>query len=303
VDAVQVGSFVHPQKVPQMADTDELFRRLAAGPRPPVILSGLVLNEKGLERGLRCGVEMFCMGASASETHSLKNTGMGTAEATRRIVGAAREAVAADKRVQVSVQSAFGVDRRPGRRVAFSTWWAYLDAGLGTSTGHTAGHAHRPRSNGVLNHPASIRADAPATSRTTVWAWPACCRDARRGDVVRPPLPDWGCPFTKVAAGNVATGTSSTPHLRAADRRELGGWSVSPATWPLLRTGHAGARVRTGRSGEVTHERCIPPEFGPRPHERGRAFATLHLACWGPGSSRSRIRNGDLARKLGSYAG
>ena len=31
VDIVQVGSFVHPEKVPQMADTDELFRRLAAG--------------------------------------------------------------------------------------------------------------------------------------------------------------------------------------------------------------------------------------------------------------------------------
>ena len=30
LDIVQVGSFVHPEKVPQMADTDELFRRLTA---------------------------------------------------------------------------------------------------------------------------------------------------------------------------------------------------------------------------------------------------------------------------------
>ena len=30
LDVVQVGSFVHPEKVPQMADTDELFRRLTA---------------------------------------------------------------------------------------------------------------------------------------------------------------------------------------------------------------------------------------------------------------------------------
>ncbi len=30
VDIVQVGSFVHPVKVPQMADTDELIRRLVA---------------------------------------------------------------------------------------------------------------------------------------------------------------------------------------------------------------------------------------------------------------------------------
>jgi hydroxymethylglutaryl-CoA lyase len=108
VDAVQVGSFVHPDKVPQMADTDELFRRLTAHKPQATVLSGLVLNEKGLERGLACGVELFCLGASASDTHSRKNSGMGTDEAMRRIIAAAREAVAAGRRVQVSVQSAFG---------------------------------------------------------------------------------------------------------------------------------------------------------------------------------------------------
>ena len=108
VDIVQVGSFVHPVKVPQMADTDELIRRLVADKGSDVTLAGLALNERGLERGLECGVEMFCLGASASETHSQKNTGMGTMEATQRIVGAAREALAAGRKVQVSVQSAFG---------------------------------------------------------------------------------------------------------------------------------------------------------------------------------------------------
>ena len=42
VDIVQVGSFVHPEKVPQMADTDELFRRLTAGKSGGTVLSGLV---------------------------------------------------------------------------------------------------------------------------------------------------------------------------------------------------------------------------------------------------------------------
>jgi hydroxymethylglutaryl-CoA lyase len=76
VDIIQLGSFVHPGKVPQMADTDVLFRHFsAAGQKPSgTVLSGLVLNEKGLERGMSCGVEMFCMGVSASETHSQKNT-------------------------------------------------------------------------------------------------------------------------------------------------------------------------------------------------------------------------------------
>ena len=92
VDVVQVGSFVHPEKVPQMADTDRLFAHFAAPGRKParVTLSGLVLNEKGLERGLACGVELFCMGVSASETHSRKNTGMSIDDANRRIVAMAQ---------------------------------------------------------------------------------------------------------------------------------------------------------------------------------------------------------------------
>jgi hydroxymethylglutaryl-CoA lyase len=124
VDIIQVGSFVHPEKVPQMADTDTLFRyfstkgkknlpddALQSAQRQAgknVILSGLVLNEKGLDRGLNCGVEMFCMGVSASETHSKKNTGMTTSEALDRIIPMAKKALSAGKKVQVSVQSAFG---------------------------------------------------------------------------------------------------------------------------------------------------------------------------------------------------
>src|SRR3972149_10467877 len=67
VDIVQVGSFVHPEKVPQMADTDRLFAHFTAPGRTPAggTLSGLVLNEKGLERGLAGGVALFCMGVPA----------------------------------------------------------------------------------------------------------------------------------------------------------------------------------------------------------------------------------------------
>lgn len=213
VDIVQVGSFVHPGKVPQMADTDELFRRLTAGKAGGTVLSGLVLNEKGLERGLKCGVEMFCLGASASETHSQKNTGMGTEEATRRIVGAAKEAVAAGKRVQVSVQSAFGCGFEgaiPQERV-LGMVRAYLEAGLSSiSLADTAGHAdpaqverlfgavlkldpalectchfHNTYGLGMANLYAAMRAGV--TSFETSFAGLG------------------GCPFTKVAAGNVAT--------------------------------------------------------------------------------------------------
>ena len=102
IDILQLGSFVHPEKVPQMADTDRLFTHFT---RPgmkskPVTLAGLVLNEKGLDRGMVCGVEQFCMGVSASDTHSRKNTGMGTAEALERIAAMARKAADAGMAVQ-----------------------------------------------------------------------------------------------------------------------------------------------------------------------------------------------------------
>ena len=96
IDIIQLGSFVNPEKVPQMADTDKLFTHYTAPGKKQnrVILSGLVLNEKkGLDRGMSCGVEMFCMGVSASETHSLKNTGMSTSEALSRIVPMAKKAL------------------------------------------------------------------------------------------------------------------------------------------------------------------------------------------------------------------
>jgi len=110
VDIIQVGSFVNPKVLPQMADTDELFAELSTRNDLPknVKFSALILNEKGLERALKANVEMICMGVSASETHSKKNTGMTTSEALERIIAIAKTAMQEGKEVQVSVQSAFG---------------------------------------------------------------------------------------------------------------------------------------------------------------------------------------------------
>lgn len=92
---IQVGSFVHPGIVPQMADTDELVR--AIGEKKKTVLTALVLNEKGLERALACGMKHLSMSVSASDTHSRKNAGMPADEAlesmTQLIARAAREGV------------------------------------------------------------------------------------------------------------------------------------------------------------------------------------------------------------------
>ena len=160
IDVIQLGSFVNPRKVPQMADTEALFRafpgtRTAAAGRS--CFSALVLNEKGLERGLASGVELFCMGVSASKTHSQKNTGMTPVEAQRQIISMAKQAMAAGKRVQASVQSAFGCgfEGPIPQQAVLEIVKAYLDAGVrNISLADTAGHAQPIAGGGSLRrHP------------------------------------------------------------------------------------------------------------------------------------------------------
>ncbi len=134
VDIVQVGSFVHPEKVPQMADTDELFAYLSARkPSPGVTLSGLVLNEKGLDRGLACGVEHVLHGRLGERDAQPEEHRHGRPR--RRTRGSwrwRRAPLAAGKRVQVSVQSAFGCGFEgpvPKERVV-AIVGTFLDAGL-----------------------------------------------------------------------------------------------------------------------------------------------------------------------------
>jgi hydroxymethylglutaryl-CoA lyase len=196
-----------------MADTDELFRRLRTGKTARTVLSGLVLNEKGLERGLACGVEMFCMGASASETHSRKNTGMGTDEATKRIVDAAGQAVSAGTKVQLSVQSAFGCGFEgpiPEERV-LGMVRRYLEAGhRNISLADTAGHARPDQVERLFGEVRRLDPGVECTCHfhNTYGLGMANIFAAMRAGVTSFETSFaglGGCPFTKVAAGNVAT--------------------------------------------------------------------------------------------------
>lgn len=215
IDIIQLGSFVNPEKVPQMADTDALFRHFAEGRREgkPVILSGLVLNEKGLERGLSCGVEMFCMGVSASETHSQRNTGMTPDEALGRVIPMAKKASAEGKRVQASVQSAFGCgfEGPIAREKVLDIVKAYLDAGIrNISLADTAGHAQPMQ---VEDLYAAIRQLDPTVEmachfHNTYGLGLANCYAALKSGVTYFESAFGGlggCPFTKLPAGNVST--------------------------------------------------------------------------------------------------
>ena len=213
IDIIQLGSFVNPEKVPQMADTDALFRHFAGNKPTGLTLSGLVLNEKGLERGLACGVEMFCLGVSASETHSLKNTGMTPAEALRRIIPMAKEAMAAGKIVQASVQSAFGCgfEGPIDQEKVLSIVKAYLDADIrNLSLADTAGHAQPQQVEDLYS---AIRVLDPSVGlachfHNTYGLGLANCYAALKSGVTCFESAFGGlggCPFTKLPAGNVST--------------------------------------------------------------------------------------------------
>jgi hydroxymethylglutaryl-CoA lyase len=212
LDFVQVGSFVRGDKLPQMADTDELFRLLAKETHRAVF-SGLVLNEKGLERALEVGVPLICMGVSASETHSRKNTGMGTEEATGRIIAMALEARSAGRQVQVSVQSAFGCgfEGPISEDRVMSLMVAYLEAGLTSiSLADTAGHAHPEQVRRFVRKILELHPGAEVTAHIhntyglgMASAYAAMEAGATTLETSFGGL--GGCPFTKVAAGNVPT--------------------------------------------------------------------------------------------------
>lgn len=215
VDIVQLGSFVHPGKVPQMADTDALFQHFSAPGRKPagVTLSGLVLNEKGLERGMACGVEMFCMGVSASETHSQKNTGMCVADATSRITAMAKQAAGAGRKVQLSVQSAFGCGFDgpvPPERV-LSIAGHFLNAGFrNISLADTAGHGTPGQVERLFGAILKMAPDAECTCHfhnTYGLGMANCCAAMSAGVKCFESAVAGlgGCPFTKVAGGNVCT--------------------------------------------------------------------------------------------------
>ena len=215
VNIIQAGSFVNPKKMPQMADTDELFNYFSTKENklPGVALSGLVLNEKGLERGIVCGVEMFCMGVSASETHSQKNTGMTILQATDRIIAMAKSAMASDKIVQVSVQSAFGCgyEGKISDERVLSLVSKFLDNGIkNISLADTAGHAMPDQIERLFSAIFKLDSNVDCVCHLhntyglgLTNAYAAYRVGVRSFESSFAGL--GGCPFTAIAAGNIST--------------------------------------------------------------------------------------------------
>ena len=71
IKIIEVGAFVHPKAVPQMADTDALCR--AMNKVDGVEYRALVPNLKGVQRAFDAGITKAKLTVSASEAHCLAN--------------------------------------------------------------------------------------------------------------------------------------------------------------------------------------------------------------------------------------
>lgn len=74
VKIMEVGSFVRPDKVPQMADTAEMFQSICQrGYADNLEFRALIPNYRGLENAIRSGCKSVKIGVSASRIHNLRN--------------------------------------------------------------------------------------------------------------------------------------------------------------------------------------------------------------------------------------
>ena len=106
VREIEVGSFVPPSLLPQLADTAEVVAFAKTIPGLNVV--ALVPNAKGAARAIAAGVHGMSIPFSMSETHSLKNVRKSHAEMLTEIAVIAELATAAGIHFAVSLSTAFG---------------------------------------------------------------------------------------------------------------------------------------------------------------------------------------------------
>ena len=71
VSEIEAGSFVSARSIPQLADSDEVFKKIER--RPGVVYSALVPNERGLDRAREARVEKVAVFTAASDRFNEHN--------------------------------------------------------------------------------------------------------------------------------------------------------------------------------------------------------------------------------------
>lgn len=208
---IEVGSFVSPHWVPQLADTEDVVARLE--PLPRTVYTALVPNMKGLLRAIDCGIRSVAVFTAASESFSRMNTNGSIDENFERFKPVVERAKRDSLRIRGYVSTAFACPFEgtidPERTLAVIE--RLLDLGIGeVSVGDTIGVA-TPRdverfldgSSGRLDlsriafHFHDTYGMAIANVQTALGAG-AAVFDSSAGGL-------GGCPYAPGAAGNLAT--------------------------------------------------------------------------------------------------
>ena len=107
VQHIQLGSFVHPKILPQMADAEVLFN--SAPHLDNVVYSAFILNEQGLRRAIDCGVKKVETSMSINESYGFKNTGMKFNRAYEEMTRLVNQAHQHSISIRVGLQCVWGV--------------------------------------------------------------------------------------------------------------------------------------------------------------------------------------------------
>lgn len=215
---LEVASFVHPARVPQMADAEGVIAGLPD--RADCTYIGLVLNKRGVMRALatreggKRGVDQIGCVIVASDTFGQKNQGQTIAEGLAETRDMLRFARAEGMRAQVTISAAFGCPFEG--EVKHSTVLAIAEElaienpeeialadTIGVGTPSEAGELFG-KLGALLAGRIPLRAHFHNTRGTGIAnAWEAYKAGVRVFDASLGGL--GGCPFAPRATGNIAT--------------------------------------------------------------------------------------------------
>ena len=210
-EEIEVSAFVSPERVPQLADAEDVFARIKR--HGSTVYSALVPNERGLERALRARAGKIAVFTAASETFSGKNVNASIKESIKRFEPVVEGARDASIPVRGYVSTAFWCpyEGKIAPEAVVDVVKRLMDLGIGEiSIGDTIGKAVPAEVNALLDrlldHIDQDRLvmhfhDTYGTAIANVLASyerGIAAFDSSAGGV-------GGCPFAPGAAGNVAT--------------------------------------------------------------------------------------------------
>ena len=211
VRRIEVASFVHPKRVPQMADAEAVMSALPR--REGVQYVALVLNRKGFDRAQAAGCTEIGMVTAATDSFSNSNQGASIEATLRAWEEIAPLAHAAGIRAQITISAAFGCpfegEVQPERVVEMARRIAATQP-LEIALADTIGVAVPPQVTDLVTR---VRAAVPRVSlrchfhntRNTAIANAYAAAEAGVSTLDASVGGLGGCPFAPNATGNVAT--------------------------------------------------------------------------------------------------